>query len=564
MALLPLLQSTAGQISRTNFTEVVINEHWNADGWGPVAAYSLLISVFVVALAYIIAEFLRSPQLNAWAKAELYEFIVSALIIANLFFGLTVMNTLVFEITGGLDHFGVANDYLDQLVRAPSISNMPGIRDILGGSQNHEVGDITSAYLGLWGIELVSGLADGFQLNFLLSSGPELAFLRVGFIPFAGLKTLTPAVMSLLDMMGIILLAFIAQKALLVLFKETMFTLFLPLGITLRAFPISRRLGSTLIAIAITCYVIYPLTLAMNLSIYDSIPKNDAMNSNLLSIDLMFQELGRSKEGHDCLTPAQCNGAPCVAGVCGNKFGQSCRIREDCEGAPCYCNGDPSCDCSLGLCTCHPCPPIGTDCTDEKGSECCGGCQKVSETAPPTCQVFAVDPLTALTYSSSNLANDDCPTPDPESCADDFDCPCSGMCNFDYPDLPPGQGRCGVPYLEHTDLTKIFDENSAEELNCPSYNPVCLINRIYNAMFNLHGDLGDIFNEKLITYFFVPFLIPELVFDLLATQLPKLLWAPVVAAGLGIVDIIICITFFRSISESIGGEPTIWGLSRAM
>ncbi len=581
MAILPLLASSAGNLTKSNFTDVVINEHFNPEGWGPVTVYALLISMFVVALAYMIAEILKSPQLNAWAKNELSEFIVTALILGGLALGLTLMNTLVFDMTGGLDHFGVANDYLDQMIKAPSLTNAGvGLAEwwqtnIMNSPVEFQkrVGDLNQSYITLWVFEILSGVLGSLITGFILSAGPSLAYLRIGMSPLAGLSQLTPTILSLMDMVAVLILAFVAQKALLVFFKETMFRLFLPLGIALRAFPLSRKLGSTLIALAVTCYVVYPLTLVMNLGIYDSTPKF-ALSPEIIGLDSAISRLGASKEGEACNTPGpssiECNGAPCEddgTGVlrCKSLEGKACLNRDDCEGAPCNCGG-AACDCTINPCTCQRCPVLGTACTDD--SECCGTCY--TDPNPPggsTCQIFSLKPLFANLSEFKKDTYPACATPDPEFCATDSDCPCAlaagarPPCVTDYPD---GQGRCASPPLSQDEVAGILNTAPSTPLRCtPWYSVKCLWTDLFNKAQATNSKITW-FTPTLISYFFMPLLIPELSFNLLSAWLPGLMWAPVVAAALGIIDIVICVTFFRAFSESIGGDPTIWGLSRAI
>jgi hypothetical protein len=66
-----------------------------------------------------------------------------------------------------------------------------------------------------------------------------------------------------------------AQRVLLDFFHATMFKVFLPFGILLRTFPITREAGGSVIAIAIGAYIVYPLLLVMNGSIYSAYHPNN-------------------------------------------------------------------------------------------------------------------------------------------------------------------------------------------------------------------------------------------------------------------------------------------------
>ena len=64
------------------------------------------------------------------------------------------------------------------------------------------------------------------------------------------------------------------QFVLLDFFEKTMFTFVLPIGIVMRAFPMTRKTGSSLIAIAIVGYIVYPLTIVMGKGMYDESAKS--------------------------------------------------------------------------------------------------------------------------------------------------------------------------------------------------------------------------------------------------------------------------------------------------
>ncbi|MBM3229810.1 hypothetical protein FJZ26_05240 [Candidatus Parvarchaeota archaeon] len=64
-----------------------------------------------------------------------------------------------------------------------------------------------------------------------------------------------------------------------------MLTFFLPAGIALRGLPVTRRLGSSLIAFALACYFVYPMSLILNQAIYEnSDPINFQSYQNLIDI----------------------------------------------------------------------------------------------------------------------------------------------------------------------------------------------------------------------------------------------------------------------------------------
>ncbi len=484
MAILPFLQP--GPLTLTDFTDKVITTHWIAEGWGPIAVYSLILSVFVVALAYMIAEILQSPQLNAWAKSELFEFIVSALIIANLFFLLTFMNAFVYEVTGGYNHFDMGKMYIDKLVNAPSVTNYASGASFMG--------DITKSYVLFIGLDAFVGFAGSFFTQFAISEY-GIINTKIGFAPYSGLSQLSPTLFTLTDMVGVVLMTMIAQKALLTFFEESMFSVFLPLGVVLRTFPISRKLGSTIIAIAITCYVVYPLTLLMNMGIYDSVPKEDTFP--------IMEEFQIEHAARVAANPA------CVP------LGGVCVVDSDCCGVPCY-------EDNLGTRTCQIFPTSGLFTTADISDVGCAG------------------------------TVDDHITP----CLGPGDCPCGGIC-ITHPD---GNGYCGFPNLDQSDfLARI---NTLPSTCDPTLGKCWYVNNMDRAP-GTRGFTNDL-TDNLLLYLISPFHMPGFVFSVFEKWLPKLMWPVMASLVLAIIDIIICITFFKSISETIGGELSILGLTRAI
>lgn len=579
MAFLPLLQSIPPLLP-TDFTTTVISQHWNPEGWGPVAGYALLISLLVVALAYMIAEILRSPQLNAWAKSELYEFIVSALIIANLFFGLTVLNSFVYYTTGGLDHFALAQSYLDELTRAPTLPNF--VTGIVTGSGG--IGSVTGVYLKLVSMEVISGLLGSFYIQAMIPLMGDFGLLysRIGFVPFGGLDQFVQPVLAMTDMVGVILMVLIAQKSLLTFFQESMFSLFLPLGVVLRTFPLSRRLGATIIAISITCYIVYPLTLAMNLGIYDSVPHQDVLADAPLgaqtgclqgrmcssSADCCGAPCGMSMTcgacptwptpsglpGGRCFSSRDCCGAPCIGGICTScpSIGSSCTSPADCCGAPCESGG------------CAECHKQGDTCDND--AQCCGlVCFEDPDTHSKTCQLFAPGALFDSTYLFRENTDPGCTGIDPTNCNDDSDCPCSNRCVM-YPTGLPApnnfEGHCGAPDLNQDDYLALLQTSEPiPNIEPPSHTAWWL--SMFGKGEEVKTNLDDL-DASVLFYLFSPTAIPLFFFDIVENSLAGLMWPVVAASMLSILDLIICITFFRSISESIGGESSIMGLSKAL
>ncbi|MFA5106481.1 MAG: hypothetical protein WC506_06000 [Candidatus Micrarchaeia archaeon] len=266
---LPLLQSGIGAVFTTNFINL---------GWMGIAVLALMISVFTVALAYIAGEGLSMPSLKAWSKTELYELLLSAMIIGSTGAGLAFLAIVSYGITGSPSIFAPGELYLSQMTSTST--------SIYASLLQHEaiIGILSTSGISIYAPEVIISLAS------------------FSMVPSAGLSVVSDALITIIDAIGISIVAFIGQKVILQFFKDTMLNFFMPAGIALRAFPISRRLGSSLIALALACYFVYPLSLAFNQAIFENAkPINYEHYQNL--IDVCSQDkgdiLGSSNSNYD-------------------------------------------------------------------------------------------------------------------------------------------------------------------------------------------------------------------------------------------------------------------------
>ncbi|MEM4389114.1 MAG: hypothetical protein QXG98_00435 [Candidatus Micrarchaeia archaeon] len=227
-----------------------IQTSWGGETfWFSIALTAILISFFFVAIAYMLSELLRSPELQAWAKNELVETAVSALMVGLLFSSLTVLNAVVADMTGGYSHIGLGYAYL-----------------------NETLNDLTRVYIAL--LTLDAGIGTLGTMGTVLY--PQLFGIPIGTLlpslgisPLVGLTIVNGAIVKIADATALAIVNILAQQALLEFIYEQFFTFFLPFGLILRTFSLTRRLGSTIIALAISGYLVYPLALVLNKGIYE-------------------------------------------------------------------------------------------------------------------------------------------------------------------------------------------------------------------------------------------------------------------------------------------------------
>jgi len=217
-------------------------------GWLTISIAALLFSYFLVAIAYMISKGFHLPALEAWAKLEYRELVVSVIIIAALGFGLSLVDATTYTLAGA-DSITFANDYLDR-----TADNMLGIYEQLNLADRY-IAKMTSFY-------------------YFLAVPIYLASASISHFPYTGISVLSSMVAVGLDALAASIFIQLAQKMLLNFFQDNSFRWFLPLGIILRTFGFTRKLGGTLIAIAIGTLVVFPLAIAFSAGVYDSVAQD--------------------------------------------------------------------------------------------------------------------------------------------------------------------------------------------------------------------------------------------------------------------------------------------------
>ncbi|MFH1447632.1 MAG: hypothetical protein ABIG39_02105, partial [Candidatus Micrarchaeota archaeon] len=211
---------------------------------------------------------------------------------------------------------------------------------------------------------------------------------------------------------------------------------------------------------------------------------------------------------------------------------------------------------------------VDTSCTQEIGdpcitdADCCGIPCYEDFFGSKECNIFPPANMHSTAYTTDSA----CAAPDPDNCLVDADCPCSGEC-VTYPDEtnPPTyiSGNCAFPDLDQTDFAPFVDLTDLSPGTCNSMLSKCWWVRNMGKAPASKSRVIDI-SEGMLVYLVSPFHLPSFVLMVLESWIPYLLWPVMAAVVLSILDIIICITFFKSISEAIGGESSILGLTRAL
>ncbi len=258
--------------------DVVMGNLW--DEWGFIAFVAILLATAFASLVYMLGHFLGSERMIAFGKMEIAESLYSAILIVLV---LAILAT--------------ATDAAATLIK----SVYPGGP---GGPAGHICGDTFNYYFNDFNGQFPCHMrmaryyldtlyAEGKIFNYeLLSIHMWYSFFQnigissdfhehtsgsVSFSPLGSALSLPSSIYSYMfefGMKSMVIIRF--QQFFLNFVNYSIYPVFVILGLILRTFPFSRRLGGLLMAIGISLFFIFPMFYVMGAIIF----KNIAMNSD--------------------------------------------------------------------------------------------------------------------------------------------------------------------------------------------------------------------------------------------------------------------------------------------
>jgi len=217
-------------------------------GWAALAGLALATSAVILACIYLLGVLFRNAGLSANAKAELYEVIVTAIMIVFIYMGL-----------GAMSNLAIGSFLPTEMI--PGMDPDTG----LAVSPNANVYDVTAKYYRQVDKDMAGWLEMNYILNMyvdqIASITPYARPLGVGLVasPMAGIAS--PLKQLFYNMAVALSLAFIINYAQLVVYIfsiKAFLNYYLPMGILLRAFTPTRRIGGTLIGVGLTFLFVFP------------------------------------------------------------------------------------------------------------------------------------------------------------------------------------------------------------------------------------------------------------------------------------------------------------------
>jgi hypothetical protein len=214
-------------------------------GYVSIAAGALSVSVVILAFLYVWGTLFRNPQMSAYVKTEMYEVMISALLIPFIYGAVASMENLT-----------LGSFLPPELIPEDTVTGTTAGTTIYDASANYfmRVDNDMSGWLGM-------NYVFNMYVDQLASVTPYARPLGIGLVasPLAGLAS--PIKQLLYNMSVALSLAFIINYAQLVVYifaLQAFLKYYLPLGIFFRCFTPTRRLGGTLIGVSLAFLFVFP------------------------------------------------------------------------------------------------------------------------------------------------------------------------------------------------------------------------------------------------------------------------------------------------------------------
>lgn len=207
--------------------------------WLAPAIFVGMIVVFGITCIYIIGQVLNSPNLTAIAKDEAFQtgltfirvgVVIGAITAGNFFYGLSTAGT---------------ND--------PIYANSNNIMDAAMGFSRLMVGDMISHYSMLMLYNMVIHTVYSSTMWFGVTWRAMYSF-NLGPV----LKPIIDIIGSALQFLSLGISEWLLHVVTLCFIKKWMWGLFIPFGMLLRSFPLTRNGGEAILALAFSLVIFYP------------------------------------------------------------------------------------------------------------------------------------------------------------------------------------------------------------------------------------------------------------------------------------------------------------------
>lgn len=251
-----------------------------APGWMSVAFLALLVSYFMIGLAFMYAIGFQDARMEAWCRHEFYQNSATAVLLGMLVGVSALLDNTLYPAFWSTSILNPESQRASASVCPSSTLSVPGFGLSVtlnslryspprggrgfGNIQNHVVGYVgclrtaVTKYL----LELnLGGVFFGFISSLMFSfEFVEIKFGMLNIMPGVVMKPVTDMLGYINTLVAMLFLQLRVQELVLTFARDYAFSFLLPLGVALRAFTFTRGAGGALIAIAVGFYIVLPIT----------------------------------------------------------------------------------------------------------------------------------------------------------------------------------------------------------------------------------------------------------------------------------------------------------------
>jgi len=271
--------------------------------WQPLAILIILICYFAISIVYMVGRSFGMPTLVGWAKAETVQVTATAFLLAAI---VLLVAFIDFEMFPALNSVYGNTRVLpdDKPITAPNYDD-PG--------SDHTVFDEARAYLGSRAIVITRFFSLMFiEYSWIAMLAGTSMNLRLGSLGggavqvFQFYKVIIDVIQTVLKLISGAVTLYFSQYIMLSVVEKSFLQVFLPLGLGMRCFSFTRKIGGAFIAIALGFYIFYPLMFLMNNVVTydffyakaDGSPEKGAAICKIITPKILEDE-----EGSDAVSP---------------------------------------------------------------------------------------------------------------------------------------------------------------------------------------------------------------------------------------------------------------------
>ncbi len=220
-----------------------------ANGYYDIVPIGGMLATFIIAISYMASQIFQNHQLEAWAKNEWKELIIAGITIGFIYAAISVS-------IGGL--LGTMTGYADK-------SNLiSGVEGKINEFENALINDYNQLIKASNRLGMLTSYSYSQSAGFIITFGIVNA-------PLLGANGMMQTLSMLAASTSNGILIYEAMKIFLKFFFDAAINYLLPIAFVFRIMPFTRKIGGTLIALALTGIFIYPFSMVLATTIHDSV-----------------------------------------------------------------------------------------------------------------------------------------------------------------------------------------------------------------------------------------------------------------------------------------------------